>query len=180
MRSAVVLVDSTGRTAASPNAEGVRDTVEQLSQAVGDVVVSCPADRAGAVEAELDGLTYRLATDRVPDGGPVAAIRSGCRVARGRWTYVTTPETAVEPTLLSALFEAAERDGAIARTGGHDRPLVAVYDTAAAVGAAETTLGMGSRAMTDVLERLDVAVVTDPSAARASDDATQPAGSGST
>jgi len=180
MRSAVVLVDSTGHAAAGPNVDGVRDTVEGLARAVDDVVVSCPAGRAEAVEAELDGLEYRLARDRVPDGGPVAAIRSGCRMARGRRTYVTTPEDAVDPALLSALFEAAHRDGAVARVGGHDRPLVGVYDTAAAVEAAETTLGMGSRAMTDVLERLDVAVVSEPPAARASDDATRPAGSGST
>lgn len=179
MRSAVVLVDATGG-AASPTVDSVPEVVERLSEAIDDVVVSCPADRAAAVEAELDGLEYRLATDRVPDGGPVAAIRSGCRVARGRRTYVTTPDGAADPALLSALFEAADSEAAIAHVGGHDRPLVAVYDTAAAIEAAETTLGMGSRAMTDVLDRLDVTVVTEPSAARASDDAAQPAGSGST
>jgi len=179
MRSAVVLVDATSG-ATSPNADSVPEAVERLSEAVEDVVVSCPADRAEVVEAKLEGLEYRLATDRVPDGGPVAAIRSGCRMARGRRTYVTTPADTVDPALLSALFEAVDSEGAIARIGGHDQPLVAVYDTAAAIDAAEMTLGMGSRAMTDVLERLDVTVVAEPPATRASEDAAQPTESGST
>ena len=55
-----------------------------------------------------------------------------------------------------------------------------MYDTAAAIDAAEMTLGMGSRAMTDVLERLDVTVVAEPPATRASEDAAQPTESGST
>jgi len=180
MRSAIVLAGRTDtpRVASGPTAEGtVRDAVERLSPAVDDVVVSCPADRADAVEAELGGTEYRLATDRVPDGGPVAAIRSGCRVARGRRACVTTPQSAADPALVTALFEAADRDGAIARLEGRDCPLVAVYDTEAAIEAAETTLGMGSQAMTHVLERLDVTVVGDPAPARASEDTDQSAGS---
>ena len=78
---------------------------------------------------------------------------------------------------MTALFEAADRDGAIARLEGRDRPLVAVYDTEAAIEAAETTLGMGSQAMTHVLERLDVTVVGDPVPARESEDTDQSAGS---
>jgi len=171
MRSGVILVEPTN----SSDIDGrVRDAVERVGSAVDDVVVSCPAGRAEAVEAQLDGLGYRLATDRVPDGGHVAAMRSGCRVARGRQTCVTTPAAPIHPELLSTLFEAADRDGAVARIGGHERPLLAVYDTEAAIEAAETTLGMGSRAMTQVLERLDVATVAEPSLARGSEDAERP------
>lgn len=182
MRSAVLLVgrDDSRWVTPGPTVDGtVRDAVERIAPVVDDVVVSCPADRAEAVEAELGNSEYRLATDRVPDGGPVAGLRSGCRLARGQWTCVTATAAPVRPELLTALFEAADGDGAIARRDGHDRPLAAVYDTAAAIEAAETTLGMGSRAMTVVLERLDVTVVPNPSPARAADEADQPAGSGS-
>lgn len=167
MRSAVLLVaDGNGP---------VPDAVERAGAVVDDVVVSCPADRADAVESELEGTSYRLATDRVPDGGPVAAMRSGCRVARGRWACVTTPAAPVRPDLLAKLFEAADRDGAVARIDGHEHPLVAVYDTEAAIEASETTLRMGSRAMTHVIERLDVSTV----AMRSAENADQPTGSSS-
>jgi molybdopterin-guanine dinucleotide biosynthesis protein A len=111
---------------------------------------------------------YRLAVDPVPDGGPVADIRSGCRVARARRAFVTTCETEfVRPELVTRLFESAEGDGAVPRVRGTPRPLAAVYDTDAAVAAAETTLGMGSTSVTDLVDRLTVAT---PSARAASDE----------
>jgi molybdopterin-guanine dinucleotide biosynthesis protein A len=163
MRSAVVLVGETSSSESIPHVDGrpvVERIVDRIAPAVEDIVVSANAEQAGAVESALAGTDYRLAVDRVPDGGPVAGIRSGCRVARGRRTFVTGGQfPAVGAELVTALFDAHRDDGAVAHVEGRPRPLVAVYDTDAAIEAAETTLGMGSRATTDLLDRLDVATV---------------------
>lgn len=162
MRSAVVLVGETQSSEPIPHVDGrpvVERVVERIAAAVDDIVVSADPEQADAVESALAGTDYRLAVDRVPDGGPVAGIRSGCRVARGRRTFVTGGEPAVGAELVTTLFDARRADGAVASIEGRPRPLVAVYETDAAIEAAETTLGMGSRATTDLLDRLDVATV---------------------
>lgn len=186
MRSAVILAAGPDdrQPTASPGVDGappIREVFDRVAPAVEDVVISCPAHRTGAVESALEDADYRLAIDRVPDGGPIAAIRSGCRLARGRRTFVTAGEfPGVDDAFVDRLFDAVEDDGAVARIGGDRRPLVAVYDTDAAIDAAETTLGMGSRAATVFLDRLAVGSVPGPSA-RATDGGSdrRPAGSGS-
>ena len=162
MRSAVVLTDD---VCLADGADAVQHTVDRVAPAVDDVVVSCRCEQRERIDAALSAGGYRLAVDPVPGGGPVAGIRRGCRVARGAATFVTTPDSTVGPELATRLFEARDGDGAVPRTDGHLRPLSAVYDTGAAVAAADTTLGMGSSAVTDMLDRLSVRVVTGEQAA---------------
>lgn len=164
MRSAVLL-------AADGTAASLERTLEAVAPAVDEVVVSCRDDQRDAVASALSGVDYRLAIDPVPGGGPVADIRSGCRVARGRRTFVTTTGTAaVEPPFVTRLFEAADGDGAVAWRTSSRRPLAAVYDTDAVIDAAETTLGMGSTSMVDMLDRLTVSTVSSRTRANAEAD----------
>ncbi|MFB6222683.1 MAG: NTP transferase domain-containing protein [Haloarcula sp.] len=84
---------------------------------------------ADEATADLDGepmIRHVVAgvSDPVPDGGPVAGIRTGCRVARGEWTFVTPCDRPFVPTALpQQLFEAADGDGAVPLVGGRPRPL---------------------------------------------------------
>jgi molybdopterin-guanine dinucleotide biosynthesis protein A len=164
MRSAVVLANAAEQSDSGPSLDG---TVERVAPAVDEVVVACRDEQRDAVAAALPETDYRVAVDPVPDGGPVADIRSGCRVARGRRTFVTTCETRfVGPDLVTRLFESVEGDGAVPRIDGTVRPLAAVYDTDAVIAAAETTLGMGSTSLTDLLDRLTVATPSARAATR--------------
>lgn len=164
MRSTVVLANADDGAGTAPTLER---TMERVAPAVDEVVVACRDDQREPIAAALPGIEYRLAVDPVPDGGPVADVRSGCRVARGRRTFVTTCGTGfVRPDLVTRLFDAVEGDGAVPQVDGTTRPLAAVYDTDAVVAAAETTLGMGSAKMTDLVDRLTVAT---PSARAAAD-----------
>lgn len=165
MRSAVVLANAAEQSDSGPSLDG---TIERIAPAVDELVVACRDEQRDAIAAELSDTDHRLAVDPVPNGGPVADIRSGCRVARGRQTFVTTCETKfVGPDLVTRLFESVEDDGAVPRIDGTTRPLAAVYDTDAAVAAAEKTLRMGSASVTDLVDRLTVAT---PSARAYSDD----------
>lgn len=168
-RSAVVLANSYHGTDLAPSVE---QTFDRVGPAVDEVVISCRDDQRDPIAATLSETDCRFAVDPVPDGGAVADIRSGCRVARGRHVFVTTCETEfVRPGLVTRLFDSVEADGAVPRLDGVPRPLAAVYDTDAVVAAAETTLGMGSGSVTDLLDRLTVVT---PPAAKAGDDENEP------
>jgi len=160
MRSAVVLAESAGAGVRTPP---VKRAVNRVAPAVDEVVVSCQRGRREEVEAALDEETYRLAVDPVPGRSPVADIRSGCRVARGTEVFVMTADDDVRPALVTELFEACKREAAIPRIDGENRPLTAVYDTAAAIAAADVTLGMGSASITEMLDRLAVQIRPVPS-----------------
>ncbi|MBX0293367.1 molybdenum cofactor guanylyltransferase [Haloarcula nitratireducens] len=69
--------------------------------------------------------------------------------------------------VVSRLFAAAEEDGAVPHIGDRLRPLAGVYRADAAVEAADTTLGLGSSALTDLLDRLSVVTVPGPAPVRA-------------
>lgn len=167
-RSAVVLASDAGGTAPDSSVAQILDRVEP---AVDEVVISCRAEQRDPIAAALSDTDCRFAVDPVPGGGPVADIRSGCRVARGRHAFVTTCGTEfVQPDLVTRLFDSVEDDGAVPRLDGAPRPLAAVYDTDAVVAAAETTLGMGSGSVTDLLDRLTVVT---PPARTAGDDASE-------
>jgi molybdopterin-guanine dinucleotide biosynthesis protein A len=159
MRSAVVLTDD---VCLGDGVDAVRHTVERVAPAVDDVVISCQCEHRAQIDAALSAADYRLAADPVPGGGPVAGIRSGCRVARGERTFVTACDDPLGAAEITGLFEAHDASGVVPRIEGQLRPLSAVYDTGAAVTAADTTLGMGSSSVTDMLDRLAVRVVTDP------------------
>lgn len=171
MRSAVVLAgghaarfgDAAETTADLDGEPMIRHVVAGVSDAVDEVVVSCRDDQRAAIEAALSGLDARFAFDPVPDGGPVAGIRTGCRVARGEWTFVTPCDRpSIPASLPQRLFEAADGDGAVPLVGDRPRPLSAVYDTAAAIEACETTIGLGSPAVSDFVARLSPVTVADP------------------
>jgi len=172
MRSAIVLAATHERSQTEPNSDSpLRCTVERVDPVVDEVIVSCRADQRDAVAAALDGIDHRVAVDPVPGGGPVARIRSGCRLARSRWTFVTSCDRPfARPRLATRLFEAAETDGAVPTIGGQPRPLTAVYRTESAIEAANTTLGLGSGAASDMLDRLSVSTLPGPAPARAVED----------
>jgi len=178
-RSAVVLAggystrfgDADKATASLDGEPLVRRVVERVAPAVDEVVVNCRAEQRTPIGQALDGLNYRFAVDPVPDGGPVAGVRTGCRVARSRFTFVTACDMPfVRPALASRLFETASDDGAVPRISGRPRPLAAVYRTDAATAAADTTLGVGSGSMRDLLARLSTEIVTVPVSAQVVED----------
>ena len=159
MRSAVLLAEGV-----SGGAAPIKRTVERVAPAVDEVVVSCRSGQQAAIETALADEPYRLAMDPVLGRSPVAGVRSGCRVARGSETFVTTcDDDNVRPALITRLFDACGLDGAVPRIDGENRPLAAVYDTEAAVAAADVTLGMGSASVTEMLDRLAVQIVPIPS-----------------
>lgn len=166
MRSAVILASGLDPTDPRRNPDALRQTVAGVRSAVDEVVVSSRDRHAETIESALTNVEFRLAVDPVPDGGSVADIRSGCRVARGQRTFVTDCTASwLSPAHVDRLFDAAIADGAVSRIDGTVDPLVAVYDTDAIVGAADTTLGMGARTATQLLDRVDVATVAGPSRA---------------
>jgi len=86
-RSAVVLAggystrfgDADKATASLDGEPLVRRVVERVAPAVDEVVVNCRAEQRTPIGQALDGLNYRFAVDPVPDGGPVAGVRTACR-----------------------------------------------------------------------------------------------------
>jgi molybdopterin-guanine dinucleotide biosynthesis protein A len=159
----------------------VSHTAAALAPVVDELVVNCRADQRDALAAALDGgETVRFAVDPVPDEGPVAGLRTGLRVARGRHVAVVgCDQPFLRTPTVAALFDRSEGGGgpggrAPERTAGaaplvdgRRQPLGTVYPTAAASRAAERTLAAGSRALRDVLARVDpVAVPVAPGVIR--------------
>jgi molybdopterin-guanine dinucleotide biosynthesis protein A len=164
-------------------------TAAALAPVVDELVINCRADQRDGLAAALDGLDdVRFAVDPVPDEGPVAGLRTGLRVARGRHVAVAgCDQPFLRTPTVAALFDRAEAgevgtgDDGAGRAGdgsertagaaplvdGRRQPLGAVYPTAAASRAAERTLGTGSGALRDVLARVDpVAVPVAPGVVR--------------
>ena len=175
MRSAVILAGGYSsrfgdRDKAMAELDGeslLRRVSERVADAVDEVVVNCRRGQRGAIETALSGLEYRVAVDPVPGRGPVAGVRTGCRLARGTWTFVTACDMPfLQPEIVARLFEAADADGVVPRVDGHRQPLAGVYKTDRAVDAADTTLRTGSRSMRDFVDRLSIATVTDSVPAR--------------
>ena len=157
MRSALLL----GDIGVSANGTDVsfREVAETLAPAVEDLVVACSDDRRETVVAALEGVDYRLAVDPIADEGPVAAIRTGVRVATGASVAVVAGDVpSVDVSLLADLADACE-DAAVPETDGRLHPLHAVYDAAAVRAACDHTLASGSGRLYDVLSRLDPVVV---------------------
>lgn len=140
----------------------VRRVTGRVADAVDEVIVNCRREQHGAIETALSGLEYRVALDPVPGRGPVAGVRTGCRISRGSWTFVTACDMPfLQREVVDRLFEAAEADGAIPRVDGRRQPLAGVYRTDRAVYVADITLRTGSRSMRDFVDRLSVRTVTD-------------------
>jgi molybdopterin-guanine dinucleotide biosynthesis protein A len=159
--------------AALAGAPLVRHAAAALAPAVDELVVNCRADQRDALASALDDVDVplRFAVDPVPDEGPVAGLLTGLRVVRGRSVAVVgCDQPFLRPATVTSLFDRATGDAA-APTGaaplveGRRQPLGAVYPTARAREAAERTLAAGSRALRDVLARVDPTAVPVPAAA---------------
>jgi len=179
MRSAVVLAggystrfgDGDKATAKLDGDPLIRHVAQRVEHAVDEVVVNCREEQRDAIAGALDGVDHRFAIDPVPDGGPVAGVRTGCRVARGRFTFITACDMPfIRPQMVTQLFEATEEDGAVPLIDDRLRPLAGVYRSEAAVDAADTTLSLGSNALTNLLDRLSVVTVPSPAPVRAVQD----------
>ncbi len=156
-----------------------------LAPTIDELVVNCRADQRAALADALAGLDDRLpvrfAVDPVPDEGPVAGLLTGLRVARGRRVAVAgCDQPFLRTATVATLFDRATdegasggsgadpgSDGAVALVDGRRQPLPAVYRATVAREAAERTLATGSRALRDVLTRVDpVPVPVAPGAVR--------------
>lgn len=175
MRSAVILAGGYSsrfgdQEKAIAELEGeslVRRVTERVADAVDEVIVNCRRDQRGAIDTALSGLEYRMAVDPVSGRGPVAGVRTGCRLARGTWTFVTACDMPfLQPEVVDKLFEAADTEGVIPRVDGHRQPLAGVYRTDRSVEAADATLRTGSRSMRDFVDRLAIDIFTDSIPAR--------------
>jgi len=141
----------------------VRHVVERVTgaEAVEEVVINCRAEQRPVIrEAVGDAATPRFAVDPIPDGGPVAGMRTGLRTVGEQRTFVVGCDMPlVDAAFVERLFDSAAGDGAVPRDAEGWQPLCSVYDTAAARTATTRTLACGSRRMHDVLARLDVVAV---------------------
>jgi len=182
MRSAVILAggpqsrSDADQLPAADTEPLVRRVVDRIGPAVEEIVVNCRQDQRAAFGEALADTEVRFALDPTPDGGPVAGIRTGCRVARGRWTVVTDcPTPFAGADAVDALFDRVEADagtrpdGAVPRVDGRLRPLASVYHTDTLVDACDTTLDLGTSSPHELLARLSTVTVNDAGPARAAD-----------
>lgn len=133
----------------------VAETVGELDPGVDDVTVVCDADRRDAVAAAVDARTI---TDRVPDGGSVAAMRAGLRTTGTATAVVTTPEApSLDPSVAVELAPTADAEAVLAEFDGDRYPPLGGYEVGPTVAACDVTLATGSRRFDDVLARLSVA-----------------------
>ncbi|WP_254824467.1 molybdenum cofactor guanylyltransferase [Haloglomus halophilum] len=139
----------------------VRHTAAALAPAVDELVVNCREAQRDALAAALEGLDeclpVRFAVDPVDDEGPVAGLLTGLRVTRGQYVAVAGCD---QPFLRSAtvadLFARATGEaGTAPLVEGRREPLGAVYRVQRAREAAVRTMAAGSRALRDVLARVD-------------------------
>jgi molybdopterin-guanine dinucleotide biosynthesis protein A len=135
--------------------QSVADTVEAVAPGVETVTVVCGPDRRDEIERTTDA---RTVSERVPDGGLVAAMRAGFRATSALTAIVTTPEApTVAPSALTDLDPPADADARLALIDGARHPPLGGYNVSPAVQACDVTLATGSRRLPDVLSRLSVA-----------------------
>jgi molybdopterin-guanine dinucleotide biosynthesis protein A len=148
-------------------------TAAALAPVVDELVVNCREAQRDAFEAALapldERLPVRFAIDPVSDEGPVAGLLTGLRVTRGRHVAVAGCDQPFLRTATVADLFAHARGGAGSDTAtpagaaplvedGRE-PLGAVYHRQRAREAAINTMAAGSRALRDVLARVDPAAV---------------------
>ena len=160
MRSALLLT-GVGNALGSETADASLGRVsEAVAPAVDELVVACSTDDRSAASEAVGDFPHRLAVDPIADEGPVAAIRTGVRVASGDAVAVVAGDVpTVDTSLLDDCFDACADTAAVPRSDGRLHPLHAVYDTETVRVACDHTLATGSGRLYDVLSRLDPVVV---------------------
>ena len=146
----------------------VRRVADRLAPATDELVVNCRDDQAADVRAALADAPRnpRLAVDPVSDRGPLYGLRTGLRVAAGRYAVVAACDMPfVAPALLAHLCDRVQDAGvtaAVPEFDGRRQPLCAVYRVDPAREACETAIERGDRRLTNLLDILDAAVVGEP------------------
>lgn len=141
------------------SAAAVERAVEGLPEAVDEVVVSCRPGQGASVGQALDDGDYRLAVEPGRAYTPLAALRTGFRIATGSAVAVVDARRQrFDRALLAALFDAVDT-AAVPRGDGCLYPLHAVYERFAGRRAAERTLATGSDRLYDLLSEVDPVVV---------------------
>jgi molybdopterin-guanine dinucleotide biosynthesis protein A len=129
--------------------------IDGLRPQVGELVLSCGRD-----PASYEGLGSPVATDEVPDTGPLGGIVSALPLVHSEW-ILTYPGDAPfpDPDLVERLAIAAEPSGlAVPLAGGYRQPLVLLLRR----DRADEIAGFyvrGGRSLRAWLEAADVAVV---------------------
>lgn len=143
--------------------QSVADTVEAVAPVAEAVTVVCDAEQRDEIGRTTDA---RTVSERVPDGGLVAAMRAGFRATSALTAVVTTPEApTVAPSAVADLEPPADADARLALIDGDRHLPLGGYSVSPALRACDVTLATGSRRLPDVLSRLSVtttAVSTPP------------------
>ena len=137
----------------------VRRVADRLARVCDRLVVNCRDDQRAAFRAAVEGcdVPVALATDPVPDRGPMAGIHTGLSAVESEYAAVVACDMPfVDPPFVSYLFDrAAGHDAAVPRPDGEwYQPTQAVYRTAAMVAACERALDRGERKVLAAVDEL--------------------------
>ncbi|MFC4437873.1 MULTISPECIES: molybdenum cofactor guanylyltransferase [Natrialbaceae] len=142
----------------------IRRVVDRLAVVTDEIVINCREDQIDAIRDALAGCdaSIRIATDPVPDRGPLAGIRVGLEAVDREYAAVVACDMPfVDPSLLERLYDSARgRDGAVVQLEDQwYQTTQAVYRADAMAGACAAALEDGDGRILAALERLDYAVV---------------------
>ena len=141
--------------------ELARRAIAAAARLAAPVVVVAPAGHPAVALAKATGAGW--VAD--PGAGPLAALASALRaIAAPHLLLLAADHPVLAPALLELLVAGREGHEAVAcRRGPRLEPLVAVYERAAALAAAEAMLGSGGdRSLQGLLRRLRTRVVEEP------------------
>lgn len=142
----------------------IRRVVDRLASVTDEIVVNCREDQVDAIHEALAGCdaSTRIATDPVPDQGPLAGIRVGLETVDREYAAVVACDMPfVDPALFELLYERARcRDGAVVQLEDEwYQTTQAVYRADAMADACAEALEDGNGRILAALEKLDYAVV---------------------
>lgn len=144
----------------------VQRVVDRLATVTDEVVVNCRDDQVDHIQTALadQSTAVRLATDPVPDRGPLAGIQTGLEAVDREYAAVVACDMPfVDPDLLEFLFERArEHDGAVVQLeDGWYQTTQAVYRADAMAHACSEALESDDNRIVAALERLDYVTVSE-------------------
>ncbi|TYL38851.1 molybdenum cofactor guanylyltransferase [Natronococcus pandeyae] len=142
----------------------IRRVVDRLASVTDEIVVNCREDQVDAIRDALAGCeaSTRIATDPVPDQGPLAGIRVGLETVDREYAAVVACDMPfVDPALFELLYDRARgRDGAVVQLEDEwYQTTQAVYRADAMADACAEALEDGDGRILAALEKLDYAVV---------------------